>query len=85
MKRSEKAVTATKRELDILRMINEHIKKFGFPPTRAEISRYFEFKSNNAANDFVKALAKKEYINLYTEVSRGIKILPKGIEAIKCK
>ena len=74
---------ATARELDILKMISDNINKYGFPPTRAEICRYFDFKSNNAATDFVKSLAKKEYINVYTEVSRGIQILPKGKKALK--
>ena len=46
--------TATKRELDILRMIDGSIKKYGFPPTRAEICRYFDFKSTNAASVFVR-------------------------------
>jgi SOS-response transcriptional repressor LexA len=48
------------------------------PPTRAEISVHFGWKSANAAEDHLKALAKKGAIELIPGVSRGIRILSTG-------
>jgi len=74
---------ATKREIDILRMINNHIEKYGFPPTRSEICKYFDFTSSNSASCFVNSLAKKDYLTLYTEVSRGLQITEKGKQELE--
>ena len=74
---------ATDREMDILRMIHGSIKKYGFPPTRAEIARYFDFNSKNSASDFVKNLAKREYLDLFVDTSRGLRITKKGHKELK--
>jgi repressor LexA len=67
---SEKPLT--KRQRDILRFISEHIDKQGLPPTRAELSTHFGFRSPNAAESHLKALDSKGVIHLERGRSRGI-------------
>jgi repressor LexA len=50
------------------------------PPTRAEIAKFFGFKSANAAEEHLKALAKKGYIEMLAGTSRGIRLLEDSIE-----
>jgi repressor LexA len=64
----------TPRQAEILRLINDFLKKTGFPPTRAEIARIFGFSSANAAEDHLRALAKKGHIELLPGASRGIRL-----------
>lgn len=65
----------TPRQAEILDMIHEFMVNEGCPPTRAEISDYFGFRSPNAAEDHLKALARKGVIELVPGSSRGIRIL----------
>ena len=55
----------TNRQQQIYDLIKEKIQETGMPPTRAEIARFFGFKSANAAEEHLKALAKKGYIESY--------------------
>jgi len=62
----------TKRQNQILMFISEHIDNIGFPPTRAEVSEYFGFRSPNAAQSHLLALEKKGVIQIERGRSRGI-------------
>jgi len=64
----------TPRQEEILRWIREFQEKTGFPPTRAEIARGLGFRSANAAEDHVKALARKGVLELRPGASRGIRL-----------
>ena len=55
--------------------IRKHMDLHGVPPTRAELARDLGFKSANAAEEHLKALARKEYIELTRGASRGIRLL----------
>jgi repressor LexA len=68
----------TARQQEILSLIGQHIAETGFPPTRAEIAGKLGFKSPNAAEEHLKALARKGVIELTSGASRGIrlKLLP---------
>lgn len=55
--------------------IRVHMSQHGVPPTRAELARDLGFKSANAAEEHLKALARKEYIELTRGSSRGIRLL----------
>jgi repressor LexA len=68
------AVKLTARQQQILDLIRTEIARTGFPPTRAEIARTLGFKSANAAEDHLKALAKKGAIELTAGASRGIRL-----------
>ncbi|NYT86660.1 transcriptional repressor LexA [Pollutimonas harenae] len=68
------AVKLTERQQQILELIRSEITRTGFPPTRAEIARALGFKSANAAEDHLKALARKGAIELTPGASRGIRL-----------
>ena len=64
----------TKRQQEIFDFILEAMSHNGAPPTRQEIAQKFGFRSANAAEDHLKALHKKGYIELLSGTSRGIMI-----------
>jgi repressor LexA len=64
----------TNRQQQIFDLIKENIQNTGMPPTRAEIATFFGFKSANAAEEHLKALAKKGYIEMLPGTSRGIRL-----------
>jgi len=68
----------TARQHQILELIRSHIRDTGFPPTRAEIAAAFGFRSANAAEDHLRALARRGAIELQAGASRGIRLLGDG-------
>lgn len=69
------AIKLTERQQQILDLIRHEIARTGFPPTRAEIARSLGFRSANAAEDHLRALARKGAIELTAGASRGIRLL----------
>lgn len=65
----------TNRQQEVLDLLKRHLETTGMPPTRAEISRELGFKSPNAAEEHLKALARKGAIEIISGASRGIRIL----------
>jgi repressor LexA len=72
----------TPRQAEILALIREYIHEAGYPPTRAEIAGAFGFRSPNAAEEHLRALERKEAIELLPGSSRGIRLLESGEEGI---
>ncbi|MDR8525605.1 MULTISPECIES: transcriptional repressor LexA [Shewanella] len=70
----------TPRQAEILELIKRNIADTGMPPTRAEIARRLGFKSANAAEEHLKALAKKGCIEIMPGTSRGIKLTQEETE-----
>lgn len=70
----------TPRQQQIFDLIKDKIADTGMPPTRAEIAKFFGFKSANAAEEHLKALAKKGYIEMLPGTSRGIRLAEQFIE-----
>lgn len=64
----------TARQQEILQLIEDAIANTGAPPTRAEIARQLGFKSPNAAEEHLQALARKGAIELLSGTSRGIRL-----------
>lgn len=64
----------TLRQQQVLEVIKDHIEDTGYPPTRAEIAKTLGFKSPNAAEEHIKALARKGCIEIVQGASRGIKL-----------
>lgn len=69
----------TPRQAEILAFIKRCLEDNGYPPTRAEIAQELGFKSPNAAEEHLKALARKGAIEMTPGASRGIRI--PGFEA----
>lgn len=64
----------TPRQQEILDLITASVRELGYPPTRAEIAARLGFRSANAAEDHLQALARKGVIELTPGASRGIRI-----------
>jgi len=64
----------TGRQQQILELIQSAIANTGSPPTRAEIAAELGFKSANAAEEHLQALARKGAIELVSGTSRGIRL-----------
>ena len=64
----------TARQQQILDLIQSAIARTGAPPTRAEIATELGFKSANAAEEHLQALARKGAIELVSGTSRGIRL-----------
>lgn len=54
----------TPRQQEVFDLIKAKIEDSGMPPTRAEIARELGFRSANAAEEHLKALARKEVIEI---------------------
>lgn len=73
--------TLTARQQQIYDLIRQTIQRTGFPPTRAEIAAEFGFSSPNAAEEHLRALARKGVIELTPGASRGIRLRAAGDDA----
>ena len=67
-------IKLTKRQAEVLDLVKRHIDETGYPPTRAEIATHLGFKSANAAEEHLKALARKGAIEMVPGASRGIRL-----------
>ena len=64
----------TTRQTEVLEFIKSYIDEIGYPPTRADIAKELGFKSANASEEHLKALARKGAIEMIPGTSRGIKL-----------
>lgn len=72
----------TARQQQILELIQSAIARTGAPPTRAEIASELGFKSANAAEEHLQALARKGVIELVSGTSRGIRLRSEDLQSI---
>jgi repressor LexA len=76
----------TARQQQVLNLIASTIEEQGMPPTRAEIADRLGFKSPNAAEEHLKALARKGAIEMIPGASRGIRVVhheaPAGLPVV---
>ncbi|SDS39197.1 SOS-response transcriptional repressor, LexA [Halopseudomonas litoralis] len=64
----------TARQQQVLTFIKDHMNTNGYPPTRVDIAKELGFRSPNAAEDHLKALARKGAIEMIPGASRGIRL-----------
>ena len=64
----------TARQAEVLDLVRSHITDTGYPPTRADIARELGFRSANAAEEHLKALARKGALEIVPGTSRGIRL-----------
>jgi repressor LexA len=78
------STSLTARQQEILNLIKQHIDETGYPPTRAEIATELGFRSPNAAEEHLRALARKGMIEMISGASRGIRLdeQPAGLPLI---
>ncbi|MDT7834901.1 transcriptional repressor LexA [Aquabacterium sp. OR-4] len=72
----------TPRQQQILDLVQGTIERTGSPPTRAEIAAELGFKSANAAEEHLQALARKGVIELVSGTSRGIRLRSETLRAV---
>ncbi len=72
----------TARQQQILDLIKSAIERTGAPPTRAEIAAELGFRSANAAEEHLQALARKGVIELVSGTSRGIRLRQSMLNAL---
>jgi len=72
----------TARQQQVLTLIQTAIARTGAPPTRAEIASELGFKSANAAEEHLQALARKGVIELLSGTSRGIRLRSEDLRSI---
>ncbi len=75
-------IKLTARQEQILNLIRDAIENTGFPPTRAEIANELGFKSANAAEEHLQALARKGAIEISPGTSRGIRLIGASVESM---
>ena len=72
----------TPRQSQILHMIRSFMEDSGRPPTRQEIAAALGFRSPNAAEEHLRALARKGVIELVPGASRGIRLKDEGLPVV---
>ncbi|MCZ2292010.1 MAG: transcriptional repressor LexA [Burkholderiales bacterium] len=72
----------TARQQQILDLVQSAIARTGAPPTRAEIAAELGFRSANAAEEHLQALARKGVIELVGGTSRGIRLKAETLKAL---
>jgi repressor LexA len=72
----------TARQQQILDLVQASIERTGAPPTRAEIAAELGFRSANAAEEHLQALARKGVIELVGGTSRGIRLRTDTLRAL---
>ena len=65
----------TKTQDKVYRFIKRYNLNKGWSPTYGEIARYMGYRSNNAAYETVRAIAKKGYLTTRPGEMRGIVVL----------
>lgn len=85
MKDITPSIKLTSRQKEILDYISDTLNTHGFPPTRAEIATQFQFKSPNASEAHLRALARKGAIELLNGTSRGIRVKMEQIQSTAVK
>jgi len=64
----------THRQQEILAFVRRFLADRGHPPTRVEIAAHLGFRSPNAAEEHLRALARKGALTLIPGASRGIQL-----------
>lgn len=71
----------TARQAEVLAFIRQQLRDTGMPPTRAEIARALSFRSPNAAEEHLRALARKGVLELLPGASRGMRLIESAAHA----
>jgi repressor LexA len=79
---SQDSPRLTPRQQQILDLVHEAIERTGAPPTRAEIAAELGFKSANAAEEHLQALARKGMLELVGGTSRGIRLSRQALRGL---
>lgn len=65
----------TQRQEEVLAALTGYIEDFGIAPSHVELAELIGVKSSKAAADHLKALERKNVIEIYPDKPRGIRVL----------
>ena len=65
----------TQRQEEVLAALTSYIEDFGIAPSHVELAELIGVKSSKAAADHLKALERKNVIEIYPDKPRGIRVL----------
>ncbi len=68
----------TPKQSKVLDFILERLHTVGAPPTIREIAQHFDFSSTGSPRVHLRALARKGYLRLNPQISRGIEVLARA-------
>lgn len=69
----------TARQRQIWQLLQDHLATYGRPPTRMELAKRLGFRSPNAAEQHLRALASKGWIALEPGINRNIRLLAEAV------
>jgi repressor LexA len=75
----------TERQQEIFNFIQAFLSETGYPPTLREIAKKFEMSSTFGVRRHLEALAKKGYLTIESNASRGITLLKTESEKMGLK
>lgn len=65
----------TQRQEEVLQALTNYIQEYGIAPSHVELAELIGVKSSKAAADHLKALERKNVIEIYPDKPRGIRLL----------
>lgn len=65
----------TQRQSEVLDILQNYIEEYGIAPSHVELAELIGVRSSKAAADHLKALEKKNVIEIYPDKPRGIRVL----------
>ena len=65
----------TERQKEVLSALKGYVKDFGIAPSHVELAELIGVRSSKAAADHLKALERKNVIEIYPDKPRGIRVI----------
>lgn len=75
-------VRPTRRQLQVLRFVAQHIIESGYPPTFKEIGAQLGIRSTNGVQDHLQRLARKGFLLRDPLRSRAMRLTPAGLDIL---
>ena len=72
----------TDRQRQVLDCIRDHVRQFGFPPSRPEIAKRLGLSHASTVDYHLTALMRKGWIELHADTPRGIQLLQDELPAV---
>ena len=72
----------TDRQQQVLDCIRDHVRQFGFPPSRSELAKRLGVSHASTVDYHLAALMKKGWIQLHADTPRGIQLLRDELPAV---
>lgn len=78
-----RAIRLTPRQDAVLRIVQERILTWGYPPTIREIGEVLKIRSTNGVADHLRALQRKGYLEMKGKKSRAMALSPLAVSHLQ--